>query len=307
MPVIKSHAEVADLTVEEALREFLVDCRIRNLSEQSLEFYKRRLGEFFEPWVGRRLVEVTRHELKARIAEYLDRYSPATVNGYIRCAKALLNWALREEYDVAVDPKVLRRLKESKRVMPHLSDSGQIAALLAQPDRSRFIGLRDYVMLMVMLDTGIRLGELVGLDADDVRGAYLLVRGKGRKERMVALSAPTEKAMMRYLRARARLDLRDSSLVPSVHRRRIAKRSVSQLVKEYGERAALTDINLSPHKLRYTFATHFLRNGGSIVSLQQVLGHTTLAMSRHYAQMVDEDAFEETRTLSPVAAMHSGK
>lgn len=52
-----------------------------------------------------------------------------------------------------------------------------------------------------------------------------------------------------------------------------------------------------------TMATHFLRNGGSIVSLQQILGHTTLAMSRHYAQMIDQDAFEEARTYSPVAAL----
>jgi len=196
MPLIRSRATQPSLTVAEAVREYLLDCRIPNLSDQTIAFYERRLGEFLESWWADQLVDLARQRIKQRIGEYLGRYSPATGNGYIRCVKALLNWALREDYDVGADPRALRKVKKPRRIMPHLADPQDIARLLAQPDRSRFTGIRDHMMMM-MLDTGIRLGELVGLDTDDVKAGHLVVRGKGNKERIVAMSAPAEKAMLR--------------------------------------------------------------------------------------------------------------
>jgi integrase/recombinase XerD len=281
----------------------VVDCRIRNLSDQTIAFYERRLREFLEPWWDDQLAGLARQPIRERVGEYLTRYSPATVNGYIRGVKAVLNWALREDYDVGTDPRALRKVKEPRRIMPHLADPQDIARLLAQPDRRRFSGIRDHMMMMLMLDTGIRLGELVGLDVEDILCGHLVVRGKGNKERIVAMSAPSEKAMLRYLRARAGTGFEGVALFPSRHGQRISKRTVAQHLKRYAEAAGIQGISLSPHRLRYTMATHFLRNGGSIVSLQQVLGHTTLAMARHYAQMVDQDAFEETRAYSPVARL----
>jgi integrase/recombinase XerD len=291
------------LTVAEAVREYLVDCRIRNLSDQTIAFYERRLPGFLEPWWHDDLADLTRQQIRERIGEYLGRYSPATVNGYIRGVKAVLNWALREDYGVGTDPRSLRKVKEARRVMPHLADPQDIARLLAQPDRKRFTGIRDHMMMMLMLDTGIRLGELIGLDLDDVKGNHIVLRGKGRKERIVAMSAPAEKAMLQYIRARSHTGFDGTALFVSRHGRRINKRTVADQLKHYAEAAGIHGISLSPHRLRYSFATHFLRNGGSIVSLQQVLGHTTLAMARHYAQMVDQDAFEETRAYSPVAVL----
>jgi len=198
MPLIRSRATQPSLTIAEAVREYLLDCRIRNLSDQSLAFYKRRLGDFLEPWWTKQLVDLTRQQIKPRIGEYLGRYSPATVNAYIGCVKALLNWALREDYDVGTDPRALRKVKEPRRIMPHLADPQDIARLLAQPDRRRFTGIRDHMMIMLMLDTGIRLGELVGLDVDDVKGGHLVVGGKGNKERIThAAGATTPQALTR--------------------------------------------------------------------------------------------------------------
>jgi site-specific recombinase XerD len=81
------------------------------------------------------LAELSIHPVRERIAQYQgDGYSPATVNGYIRSVKTLLNWALREDYDIMVNPRALAKVKEPRRVMPHLSTQEEIVALLSRPD-----------------------------------------------------------------------------------------------------------------------------------------------------------------------------
>ena len=234
MALLKSQAKVGNPTLQEALKEFVLDGRSRNLSPATTAFYERRIGELLKPWLDKSLVELSMHNVKERIAHYQDgNYSPATVNGYIRATKALLNWALREDYDILVNPKALRRTKEAKRVMPHLSTQEEIVALLSQPDQKTFLGFRDFIMMLLMLDTGIRVGELVGLDMDDVRLPLLKVRGKGNKERLVALSDNTQRVMMKYLRARGAYTQEGPFLFPSRHGRRLSDRTTAQHLKRY--------------------------------------------------------------------------
>lgn len=308
MALVKSQAKHDDLTVWETINEFVLDGRIRNLSPETAVFYKRRLTEFLEVWLDNQLVEVTIHDVREQIELYHERgYSPATINGYIRALKAMLNWALREDCDIATNSNALPTLKEPKRVMPHLKTQDEIVALLAQPDRRIFLGLRDLTMMLLMLDTGMRVRELVALDADDVQPLLLKVHGNGDKERMVSLTDHAQKVMMKYLRARHNymrgVGCEGPFLFPSRNRRCMSIRGVTCNLKRYGEAAGITDISISPHKLRYTYATHHLRNGGDIVSLQQTLGYAMLAMTRHYAQMVDADVFEQSRKYSPISKL----
>jgi site-specific recombinase XerD len=302
MSLTNKRAEYDEMSVEEAVREFLTDCRLRRRSGETIAFYERRLTRFLAPWWEKPLAALTRDGIRSALTEYVERYSPATANGYIRCIKALLNWARREDYD-AVDPHFLQKVKEPQRIMPHISEPEEIEALLAQPDAATLLGLRDRALLLVMLDTGIRLSEVVGLDVDDVRQDHLVVRGKGDKERRVALSDIAQKEMGRYVRARRRAGASHPCLFPSRQGSRIHRRTVGQLIARYAEAAGLGGLRISPHALRRTFATHFVRNGGDIVRLQMALGHTSIAMARHYAQVVDADAFEQVRQYSPVAAL----
>lgn len=252
------------------------------------------------------LSQVTLQALKAHIGSTLDTVSPATVNAYIRASKAFLNWAIEAGYDVQILPNRLPRIKEPKRLPPVLSME-QISALLAQPDTKRFVGLRDFTMMLVALDTGVRVGELVGLQVNDISGEILRVIGKGDKQRQVALSAPASQTLRRYLRVRHEVledaETSTSSVFPSRYGRRLSRKQVHERLALYAKLAGIEGVRVSPHSLRFSFATHFLRAGGSIVALQQILGHTTLAMSRHYAFVADADAFEASIRFSPIAQM----
>lgn len=298
--------DLASASTSEAIQDFITDCRLRNLSPASIEWYQNRLKRAFGPFVDLPLGQVGLQALRAHIGGTLDIVSPATVNAYLRAAKAFLNWAIEAGYDVNVMPSRLPRVKEPKRLPPVLGVE-QMTALLSQPDTSRFAGLRDFTMILVALDTGVRVGELTGMEVGDISGDVVRVVGKGDKQRQVALSAPAARALRRYLRSRHET-LKDAGalttvLFPSRYGGRLSRKQVQERLADYARKAAIEGVRVSPHTLRYTFATHFLRNGGSIVALQQILGHTTLTMSRHYASVADTDAFEQSIRFSPVAAM----
>jgi len=124
---------------------------------------------------------------------------------------------------------------------------------------------------------------------------------------MLALSLPGQKAMRRYLRARElvlqQADLATPWLFVSREGGGMGRRTVNQWMRRYAAEAGIEGVRVSPHTLRYCYATLFLKNGGSITNLQQILGHTTLTMSRRYASIADEDAFEDSMKCSPIATL----
>ncbi len=185
-----------EITIGEVIDEFLDDCRIRNLSPSSISWYRARLRVLDEVR-DERLEDLTLKPLKHLIAQLLDDKAPGTVNGYIGGIKAMLNYAVDCGYPVSFNTRRLRKVKEPKKVPPCFSPE-QVQALLKQPDRSSFYGLRNYTMMCLLLDVGIRLGELLGLRVHHVVSPHLKVFGKGSKERIVAMSDVMVKRLNKY-------------------------------------------------------------------------------------------------------------
>lgn len=292
------------ITVGDVIEDFLADRQLRNLSPQTLWWYRYRLQGLLGDMHNVPLASLTLPDVKSRLATLAVGRRPTTVNGYVRTVKAMLYWASDEDLPVQFPPRRLHPLKEPQRVLPILAVE-QIKALLAQPDQSRFLGLRNYTMMLLMLDTGCRIGETVGLRVGDVTLPLIRVFGKGSKERMLAPSIPMQTAMRRYLRARELVLLRADADTPWLFVSRegggMGRRTVNQWMKRYGTRAGIHDVRVSPHTLRYCYATLFLRNGGSVTNLMKILGHTTITMSLRYSSIADEDAFADSMKYSPIA------
>jgi integrase/recombinase XerD len=161
--------------------------------------------------------------------------------------------------------------------------------------------------MCLMLDVGLRLSELTGLETGDINLPYIRVRGKFDKERILAASDVMVKTLRRYLGVRDRLIARTSLITDLVFPSRIGTRltptTVNSAIKKYGRQAGITGVRLSPHTFRYTYTSLAIRNGMSLTSLQTCLGHTTLTMTRHYAVLNDSDAFEESRRCSPLVSL----
>ncbi|MFM6852236.1 MAG: tyrosine recombinase XerC [Terrabacter sp.] len=154
------------------------------------------------------------------------------------------------------------------------------------------VGLRDVAMLELLYATGVRVGELVGLDVDDVDDERRLVRvlGKGRKERSVPYGTPAARALERWLasgRPALRVEGSGPALFLGVRGRRIDQRAVRALVhRRVADVPGAPDIG--PHGLRHTAATHLLEGGADLRSVQELLGHASLATTQLYTHVTTD-------------------
>lgn len=297
-------AEQDQITVGELVAEYIDDCRIRNLSQQTTHWYSCRLQSLLADHWQTPLCNLRLDDIKRLLAAMLEHRAASTVNGYMRCLKAMLNYALDSDYRLGFSPRKLRKAREPKKIPPCFTME-QVQALLQQPDRKTFLGLRDYTMMCLMLDVGLRLSELTGLRTGDLNLPYLKVYGKGSKERILAMSDVMVQTMRKYVR-RLQSVVRHSGvdtdvLFPSRHGGELSAKRVDDVLKHYGQSAGVSGVRVSAHTFRFTYTSAAIRNGMPLTSLQTCLGHTTLAMTRHYVVINDTDAFEDSRRCSPLA------
>ena len=151
--------------------------------------------------------------------------------------------------------------------------------------------VRDYCILTLFLNCGLRISELVGLNKTDVRGDQLRVLGKGNKERMLYLNDACQRALDEWLAQRDVIAPADQNalFVTLQNRRRISTAAVHKLVKKHLSAAGLDSTQYSSHKLRHTAATLMLQNGVDVRTLQEVLGHDHLNTTQIYTHVDNED------------------
>jgi site-specific recombinase XerD len=190
-----------------------------------------------------------------------------------------------------------------RKVIPTFSDS-QIHDLLNLIDTRSAEGYRDYAMILTLLDTGIRVSELCSLKLDNIwlEEGMLKVMGKGNKERLIPIGKYVQRLLWRYIN-RYRPEpagVNCNFLFLTRDGRPLTKDRVGKIMACYGKKAGLKGVRCSPHTLRHTAAVRFLRNGGDVFSLQRMLGHASLEMTRRYCELADVDVKRAHITASPV-------
>lgn len=179
-----------------------------------------------------------------------------------------------------------------EKYIPTYLPVDEMFRLLKRPDQARPLGLRDLAILEVLYSCGLRVSELVGLDIKGIDFDQRLVRvlGKGNKERIVPVGKEAVKAVRRYLestlplRKKAGGDADTGPLFINARGGRLSTRSVANIVKKYGKQGGLM-LDISPHALRHTFATHLLDGGADLRSVQELLGHTSLSTTQKYTHV----------------------
>lgn len=161
---------------------------------------------------------------------------------------------------------------------------------------------RDYCILTLFLNCGLRISELIGLNIKDIQGDQLRVLGKGNKERIVFLNDACQQAISNWLDIRSTRGSADPNalFISSQSRKRISKSAVEKLVKKHLTVAGLDSSQYSPHKLRHTAATLMLQNGVDVRTLQEVLGHDNLNTTQIYTH-VDNDNLRTAAKANPLA------
>ena len=234
--------------------------------------------------------------------------SSHTIHGYVRTLKVFSAWLFEEGFTAENVLERLKRPKVSAPVIEVLSD-GELQQILASIEPRTVQGARQQLVFLLLLDTGIRASELCGIELDDVRldQDCLKVRGKGNKERFVPICANTKKAILRYINTwrPEPASSQISNLVLSEDGYTLTSGALLQMIKRLGKRAGVP--RLHPHLFRHTFAVKYLMNGGDVMTLKNILGHTTLTVTQMYMHLADVHVQTQHAKYSPADRLVIGR
>lgn len=262
--------------------------------------------------------QISQHEIRAFVLHLQQkrcfsnhRFNPVqdrglsghTINCYLRSLRIFFSWLVSEgiiqdnPFDRVKIPRPPRKLT------PTFTDS-QIQELLNVIDARTPGGYRDHTIILTLLDTGMRVSELCHLKLNDVwlEEGMLKVLGKGNKERLIPMGKQVQRCLWHYI-SRFRpepLVASGNLLFLAQDGKPLTKDRAEKIMARYGKKAGLKGVRCSPHTLRHTAAVKFLRNGGDVFSLQRMLGHASLEMTRRYCELADTDVKQAHMTASPV-------
>jgi integrase/recombinase XerC len=232
-----------------------------------------------------------------------QNYSAATMARKIATLRSFHKWMEKRSL-VANNPMLMIRTPKQAKRLPKAITVDQVERLLSAPDDRDLLGARDRAILETLYSTGIRVSEVVGINRADVNdaGESIIIRGKGRRERVVPLGSHALGALRHYVQmldgelAKAGLAADpDAPLFVNKHGTRLSSRSVRRKVSKYLTQVGL-DPDISPHTIRHSFATHLLDNGADLRSVQELLGHQSLSSTQVYTHLTSQrmrDAYDK--------------
>ncbi len=296
--------------MDASIRAFLEHLKVeRQCSEHTLRSYEDDLVLF------ERFLEETRPaggdpSPTAVDARRLRRYSawlsgrgyaPSTVARRLASLRSFFRF-LRRGGKVAADPTAALRNPKQPRRLPKLLRVDQVAGLLDSIPTAEAAGRRDRAMFETLYGGGLRVGEVVGLDLEDLDLDEELVRarGKGRRERLCPIGAMAARWIRLYLADRAPRTTAERGVFLNQRGDRLTARSVGRLLEEHLARAGIRDA-ASPHTLRHSFATHLLDRGADLRSVQELLGHRNLTTTQIYTHVTGERILDVYRGAHPRA------
>jgi len=293
----------ADTTLGGQLEVFLLTCKVNGLSPRTLSDYGDKIGRFVTFCQAQGIDEpkqITPHHIRVFLLFLQERIKASSVHDYYGCIHRFVNWLVEEEILKESPMERMRPPKVPRQIIQPFTRDHVVRMLTVCGDT--FLGCRNQAIIKTFVDTGLRLSELEGIQLSDLDfdNSTIKVMGKGAKERRVRISPDTQKAILRYLLRR-----KDDGLpclwVTEEHKP-LRARGISSMIRRLGERAGIThQVRTSAHTFRHTAAIQYLRNKGDQFTLQIMLGHSTLEMSRRYVSTLGvEDMLKVHQTASPV-------
>ena len=254
-----------------------------------IEFLKTRYSGGFN-WN-----DISVPDIRSYLAEMNGKkYARTTIARRISALRSFYKY-LQRESRVKQNPFVKVRTPKLEKHLPVFLEELEINELLELPDKTDELGMRDQALLELLYATGCRVSELVGLTLEtiDLGNMFVLLHGKGNKDRLVPIGHTCREAVERYLNdARGQLMAKyhakaHEQLLVNRLGGPLTDRSVRRILDKYIKQLALRK-NVSPHTIRHTFATHLLDHGADLRAVQELLGHANLSTTQIYTHLTTE-------------------
>jgi len=288
----------------------------KGLSKNTLYSYKIDLDQFIN-FIQKKNIknrEFKEKDIKEFIGTFKNKgYERSTVSRKISSLTHFFNFLL-DEREIEINPLTNFETPKQKKKLPIILSNQHIDKILefTKQDQSE-AGIRLYTMIEILYATGIRISELVEMKLSSIyeNKNFLLIAGKGNKERLVPISKKTRETLNRYLTIRDHFisDKNNSIwMFPSKQSSigHITRQRFNQLLNQLNSQANLGIKRISPHKLRHAFATHLLENGMDLRSLQQILGHADISTTQIYTHVLKERLKEIIKDNHPLSKVDLG-
>jgi site-specific recombinase XerD len=285
---------LASVALTDGYTDFFLSRQAIRCTPETLTFYNHTAGKFVL-WLESQSIcapgEVGARHVRAYLAKLIgEGKASTTVHDHARAVRTLLRFWYSEKY--LPEPVTFAMPKIEKKRLPVLS-ADELRRVLSA------CKIKEKAIVLLLADTGLRRQEACNLnwgDLDMTNGLIRIERGKGGKARSVVVGATTRRALLAYRRIITNITDR-SPILLSQKGGRLTGNGLGELLHRLSVR---TGVKFSPHALRRTFVILSLRAGMDVLHLQALLGHSSLEMVQHYAQMVDDDLLQSHHEHSPV-------
>lgn len=304
-------------TWQQALDDFILFKQGQGLSKTTIDDYQQHINRFFKrypnawPKLSSNNVSactetssILDSSLKPSVLDYLSQpVSPATFNLRREYLKVFFSWLITEAV-ISDNPLngIKKRYDEGKI---RQVDKNTLTKLLNLPNQQTFAGLRDYCLLLLTLDTGIRPGEAIQLSIEDIDLASntITVRAgvsKTRRVRHLPISQVAAKAIRKLINARHPAWNTNTPVFCSYEGKPLKRNGWYQRLALYSKKLG---VKVNPYSLRHTFAVMYLKAGGNAFSLQHTLGHSDMQMTKRYVYLTNQDLADVHRVASPLNSL----
>jgi integrase/recombinase XerC len=285
-------AETKLSPMQKAVIQFLQNLRERNASPNTIVAYGKDLAEFVK-YIGpiEKPDQLDHVRIRGFLSHLYERgLGKTSVARHLAAVRSLYKWLAREG-KVKQNPAALVSTPKLPKKLPRVPTIEEVNSVLdgQLPETAAFVE-RDKTILELLYGCGLRNSELIGINLGDIHWSNetILVRGKGRKERMVPLGDTAAEAIREYLTKRKELLFAKKKSTPALlvnlRGQRLTTRSVGRIVKHIAVSKGLSP-DVHPHTLRHAFGTHLLEEGADLRAIQEMLGHERLSTTQRYTQL----------------------
>ena len=270
------------MKTSKAVSDYLVECEARGLAKATIDQYRWALGRMVAHCGG-----IPQNGQRLLVALADSSLSLESRKDLIKCWRTFFNWYGRRGNRQPINPVLQLDRLPTKRKLPRVLTHQEVRRLLAAADSER-----DRLMVLLVMDCGLRLGELSSLRWTDVRDDHLMVTGK-EGDRVVPISPSI----------RDQLEGHGDGLYVWMDAAAPNQMGRSLVFRRLFDRASIGTRKAGPHCLRHTFATLYVAAGGNLRALQEILGHTELATTQRYVTLARSQVCADHAQYSPVATM----
>ena len=296
------------MLLNDVREEIVFHCQCRNLSPRTIKNYGKQIDYLIRFLQGKGIKHVQDVEpryIKAFLLEMKQTgHTPNYINDLLKAYKVFFRYAYNEGYTEMLLTEKIQNVKAPKVIIRTFSEQ-ELKKLSNYYQGYDYLSIRNKVIMLLLIDTGIRLSELIGLMEEQLKYDYIIIRGKGAKERVVPKSPLLGKWLIKFLAVRKSYfayRIIPDNIFLSRNGKPLTSTMIDHIVKEAGRACGVSeDIRVSAHTFRHTYAQYQLKNGLDIYSLSRLLGHESISITQTYLNgLRDKEVLKQAQNTSPL-------